>query len=103
MEGIIIPAKGAYECVDKNILDKQKGLVGEVIRQVLKCFFTGQPISGISLPVRVFEPRSQLERMLDTFGFAPTFITRAANTVDPVQRLKSVITCVIAGLYGGAK
>ena len=44
--------------MDKNVLDRQKGLMSNVIKQVIKCVLTGQPISGISLPVRVFEPRS---------------------------------------------
>lgn len=77
--------------------------MGEVIRQVISCFLKGQPISGISLPVRVFEPRSQIERMLDTFGFAPLFLRRAAMTTDKLERLKLVITNVIAGMHGSAK
>ena len=52
--------------------------MGEVVKQAIKCILSGQPISGISLPVRVFEPRSQLERMLDSFGFAPHFFQKAA-------------------------
>lgn len=103
LNGIAFPPKGGYECVDKNVLDRQKGLFAEVIAQVLKCVFTGQPISGISLPVRVFEPRSQLERMLDTFGFIPHFFRLAALTKNKLERLKLVITCVVAGMYGSAK
>lgn len=82
MEGIVMPEKGGLECIDKNVLDRQKGLMTEVIVQVVKCVLTGQPISGISLPVRVFEPRSQIERMLDIFGFAPIFFKRAALMTD---------------------
>ena len=60
MDGTIIPPRGADECIDKSVLDRQKGLMAEVVRQVIVCIFKGQPISGISLPVRAFEPRSQL-------------------------------------------
>ncbi len=103
MEGTIIPSKGGFECVDKNVLDRQKGLMSNVVKQVIKCVLTGQPVSGISLPVRVFEPRSQIERMLDTFGFAPIFLRRAALETDHLERLKLVITTVIAGMYGSVK
>lgn len=103
MDGIVIPEKGGFECIDKNVLDRQKGLMTEVIKQVVKCLLTRQPISGISLPVRVFEPRSQIERMLDTFGLAPIFFKRAALETDYLERLKLVMTCVVSGMYGSAK
>lgn len=103
MDGSIIPKKGGFECIDKDVLDRQKGLMSDVVRQVLKCVFTGQPISGISLPVRVFEPRSQIERMIDSFGFAPIFLRRAALESNKLERLKYVMTSVIAGMYGSAK
>ena len=77
--------------------------MGEVIKQVLICVLKRQPISGISLPVRIFEPRSQIERMLDIFGFAPLFLKRAAMTTDKLERMKLVITNVVAGMYGSAK
>ena len=82
MNGIVIPDKGGFQCVDADVLNRQKGLMTEVIKQVLVCVLKRQPISGISLPVRVFEPRSQIERMLDTFGFAPIFFKSAAMTTD---------------------
>ena len=41
--------------------------------------------------------------MLDTFGFAPLFFKRAAMTTDKLERMKLVITNVIAGMYGSAK
>ena len=103
MEGMRVAEKGGLECVDKKILDKQKGLMSEVVKQVIKCVFSGQPISGISLPVRVFEPRSQLERMIDSFGFAPYFFKKAALTDNRLERLKLVIAAVVAGMYGSAK
>lgn len=77
--------------------------MSNVIKQVIKCVLTGQPVSGISLPVRVFEPRSQIERMLDTFGFAPIFLRQAALETDHLERLKLVITSVVAGMYGSVK
>ena len=78
MNGIVTPDKGGFQCVDVDVLNRQKGLMTDVIKQVIVCVLKRQPISGISLPVRVFEPRSQIERMLDIFGFSPIYFKRAA-------------------------
>ncbi len=32
MEGMKIPEKGGLQCVDKSILDRQKGLMAEVVK-----------------------------------------------------------------------
>ena len=52
----------------------------------------------MSLPVRIFEPRSSIERMCDGWAFGPIFLNRAANTQDPVEKMKNVITFCISGL-----
>lgn len=54
---------------------------------------------GISLPVRIFEPRSLLERICDWYGFAPIFLKQASLITDPLERFKLVITFAIASMY----
>ena len=41
--------------------------------------------------------------MLDTFGFAPIFLRKAALEKDHLERLKLVMTSVVAGMYGSVK
>lgn len=81
--------------LDPEIIKKFKGLVSEIIKQILKAIF-GTPIS---LPVRIFEPKSTLSRICDYWCFAPQFLSRAAQSADPIVRMKLAITFAISGLY----
>jgi hypothetical protein len=44
-------------------------------------------LTAISLPVKLFEPRSFLERLTDNWAHID-YLTRAAVQTDPVERLK---------------
>jgi hypothetical protein len=63
----------------------------------------GKTVVGVSLPVRIFEPRSTLERMVDFWSTAPVYLTRAAETDDPVERMKNVICFCMSTLYYGTR
>jgi hypothetical protein len=52
----------------------------------------GKPITQISLPVDIFCPYSNLERIASSMGLAPTFLTKAAQVADPVEQMK-LATC----------
>jgi hypothetical protein len=92
---------GGLNCVDRVVLDKQRGVITEVIRQVAACLMKGQGIVGMSLPIRLFEPRSTLERMMDRWSFAPLFL-RGSISLKPLERFKRVIAMAMAGLYPGS-
>eukprot|EP01092_Planopodium_desertum_P009530 TRINITY_DN40803_c0_g4_i1.p1 TRINITY_DN40803_c0_g4~~TRINITY_DN40803_c0_g4_i1.p1 ORF type:complete len:386 (-),score=76.88 TRINITY_DN40803_c0_g4_i1:62-1063(-) len=57
----------------------------------------------VSMPVRVFEPRSYLERICDSFIYLPQLIGKAAAAKDPVERMKYVIAFAISGLHNTCK
>lgn len=57
--------EGGLKCVDERVLSNQSGIIIDVIAQVSACLIKGKGIVGLSLPIRLFEPRSTLERMLD--------------------------------------
>ena len=96
--GVERQPSGELKCVDKEVLDKQKGLVGEMIKKIMQSVAEGRGIVGVSLPVRIFEPRSLLERIVDWWVFAPHMLSQA-HLLDPVARLKCVIGFAFAGLY----
>jgi len=54
----------------------------------------------VSLPVRIFEPRSLIERISDMWKTAPTFLTKAAMITDKVERVKLVTAYVLSGAIG---
>jgi hypothetical protein len=77
LDGLLIQKKGGLKCNNEKIIEKQKGVVKSVISQAASNVFSGQSIIGISLPVRIFEPRSLLERICDWYGFGPVFLKKA--------------------------
>ena len=46
---------------------------------------------NVTLPVKMFEPRSYLEKLTDNWVH-PHFLVEAAHMPDPVSRLELVIT-----------
>ena len=61
--------------------------------------FKGLGISHISLPVRIFESRSTVERLSDYFAFAPHFLKAASIIPDHRERLNLCIAFAIGPLY----
>lgn len=51
----------------------------DVLSKAASSFFSGGSITNISLPVRIFEPRSLLERVCDWYGNGPILIKKAAK------------------------
>jgi hypothetical protein len=56
-------------------------------------------VVGISLPVRIFEARSMIERVMDWFHLFPIYIKKAFESTDPLHRLKCIISMGIGSLY----
>lgn len=56
----------------------------------------------MSLPVRIFEKRTLVERTCDYFCTGPTYLRKAVLEQDPVERFKAVIAFVVSGLHMAA-
>ena len=56
-------------------------------------------VVNVSFPVYIFEPRSYLERLTDHWCYLPDMMTKAATATDPVERMRWVVTELIAGLH----
>jgi hypothetical protein len=94
---------GGIICHNQADLDSQKGIIIELVRKAGRQLMEGRHVVGVSLPVRIFEPRSTLERMLDWWCTAPLYLTNAAKTSDPIERMKNVICFCVSGLYYGTR
>eukprot|EP01017_Pseudomicrothorax_dubius_P034450 TRINITY_DN4722_c0_g1_i1.p1 TRINITY_DN4722_c0_g1~~TRINITY_DN4722_c0_g1_i1.p1 ORF type:complete len:695 (+),score=157.69 TRINITY_DN4722_c0_g1_i1:65-2149(+) len=94
---------GGIECYNKDELKTQEGLILELMKTVGKTLIEGKNVVSISLPVRIFEPRSTLERLCDGWAFAPIYLTRAAQSDSPLERMKNVAAFAISGLYNQCK
>ncbi|BDA48651.1 Oxysterol-binding protein-related protein 3 [Coccomyxa sp. Obi] len=57
----------------------------------------GINLTKISLPVKVFEPRSFLQRLTDNWAYID-LLEKAVNAADPVERMQYMVAFVIGGL-----
>eukprot|EP00830_Metopus_es_P012813 TRINITY_DN2959_c0_g1_i1.p1 TRINITY_DN2959_c0_g1~~TRINITY_DN2959_c0_g1_i1.p1 ORF type:complete len:626 (+),score=93.21 TRINITY_DN2959_c0_g1_i1:61-1938(+) len=94
--------KGGIWCNNKDDLKSQNGIILDLLKSAGNELLHGRGIIGLSLPVRVFEPRSMLERITDLWGTGQKYLTQAAHSAEPIERMKNIITFVISGLYTNA-
>ena len=102
LQSFTVNKNGCLECTDEKIIEANQGVIPYVVKQMAKNMFTGQSVVAISLPVRIFQPKSLLERILDAFSFVPTFMKKACNTKDAVERMKYAVAFLISGMYMSA-
>ena len=99
MYGLTRGKMGGLICTDKEAMDNQKGILVEVLRQLTMNLLKGLTISHISLPVKMFEPRSSIQRVVDLFSHAPQFFNKAAKIDDHLERFKLVIAGAMSSIY----
>ena len=78
LRGFDFPECGGLICTDEEMLNKQKGVLSHVVKQLAVNLMKGLSISHISLPIKIFEPRSSIQRICDLWTFAPVFLKKAA-------------------------
>lgn len=84
--------------MDKEHIKLQRQAIWDMLRHLGSHILSqGINLTNISLPVQVFEPRSFLERITDSWAYLD-LIEAAANAPDAVERLKYVAGFVIGGL-----
>lgn len=69
------------------IWDLVKNLGSHLLRE-------GVNLTKISLPVRVFEPRSFLQRLTDNWAYIP-LLEQAAAAADPADRMRLVVSTIV--------
>ena len=81
------------------MLDKQKGVLTHVAKQLVVNTMKGLTIAHISMPIKIFEPRSSIQRICDMWTTAPTFLKKAAQTNDHLERLKLTVAFLMSSIY----
>jgi hypothetical protein len=74
---------------NKEIIDKQRAVVGYLIKKVGMNILTGKSIMNVSLPINIFDIRSHLEVYAYQNSYS-SFIEKAAKTEDKLEKLKLV-------------
>ncbi|KAF2074806.1 hypothetical protein CYY_003909, partial [Polysphondylium violaceum] len=92
-------SNGGWKFIDEPELKKQRGVCWELVKSVGNSIIEGKELTNTTLPISLFEPRSFLEKLSDTWGYSPIYLNQAANCKDPLERFKLVIAFTISGLH----
>lgn len=91
---------GLLWCHNQEELSSQKGLVMELLKRAGEKLMKGEGVVSISLPVRIFEERSALERACDLWTLGPKYLKLAAiQNNNPLERFKLVMCFMIGGMH----
>ena len=95
-KGIKIDNKNGLVVIDKVVLKKYSGLLKNMIWQILKVPFGHH----ISLQIKMFEPKTLIERVTNIFSYANKYLIPASNkNISSYERFKLVLTFALSGLY----
>ena len=73
--------------------------MANLAKQLAINLLKGLSISHISLPVRIFEPRSTISRICDIWAHVSEYFTKASECSDPVEKMKLGVTAQVACFY----
>ncbi len=90
-----IEKDGRLKLTNKASKEAQKGIIAEVLKQCGAKILEGSKIVGLSLPVRIFEPRSQIERLCNLFHFLPKISAQCLKEKDALERMKRLMAMII--------
>lgn len=77
---------------NRVLLEQQRAAIFELVRDMGKQLLTGKVnLLNMSMPVKMFEPRSYLQKLADVWVYSRMLSTAAAQE-DPVMRMKWVLT-----------
>lgn len=89
-------------CTNQDIVSNQSGIFKEAAVQLAKSLFKTGSFISLSLPIRIFEERSMLEKYCSWWINAPLLLKPAGETKDSVTALKYTITFYLSSLHHSA-
>jgi len=60
LRGMVEHPTGGLICTDAEMLERQRGVLMNVVKQLAVNLLKGLTIAHISLPIKIFEPRSSI-------------------------------------------
>lgn len=63
-----------------------------MLKKIGSNLLSGKSILSITMPVVIFETRSNLERFAYSFGYAPNFLEKGAASSTPAEQMKYTVT-----------
>lgn len=95
---------------DQSIIDSQKGVVKEIMVDILKNWSFKEGFVGFSLPAKIFSSKTQINLVTEAFSTFE-YIYAAHNSVDPletdptimrnqkIERLKNIMMFAAASMF----
>ena len=97
LRGMEISNENGLVLIDPVICKRFRGIIKSVLAQFIKCTFTGKKMS---LPIKLFEPKSFLQVIAEYWYYLPKFMKQARKKeITPIERLKTIMAFAISGLY----
>jgi hypothetical protein len=98
LDGYLVKDNEGVFCKNEDIVKRQSGIFTDMAKQIAKGVFKSGTVS-ISLPIRMFEPRSMLERYSDWWSFAPILLKKAGMVSNKIEAFKYVICFVLSAMF----
>ena len=84
--------------INKDVIKSQEGIFGEVVKRALGSLFSGQGLVGMSMPIKIFEPRSTMQRIADNMVYVTSILREANAAKDPAERAKLCLSALVSGV-----
>ena len=85
---------------DSEVSSRLRSAAKEIIKNVGKKILSGSfNLTTISFPIKCMCPRSMLELMATIAGVNAIYMNAAAQTLDPIERLKLVMCSSVAFVH----
>jgi hypothetical protein len=91
-------ANGGLIYTDRDTISKQRRVLKHFIKKIGSNLIRGRSLLSVSFPVTIFQPISLLQKLIETFAFAPTYLEMAGQA-SGVERFKQVIAFAVATLH----
>lgn len=85
--------------LNKEVLKTQKNMLSYLIKRLGSSIIQGKPISSIAFPIDLYEPISELEKIVRDLSLAPYFIEKASEVQDPIEQMKWIVAAEITNLH----
>jgi hypothetical protein len=83
------------EFINHEVLEKQRNILSFMVKKMGTNLLSGKSIMNVSLPIGLFDSRSQLEVIAYNTRFANHFMQNVANTSN-LERLKLIMGYMVA-------
>lgn len=91
---------GGFALDDKEVLDKYRSALKDLIKQIGRMLLSGSfELYKVSFPIKAMSPKSILYAVSQCAIYTPVYLTAAAYSKDPIERMKYVIVISLSYIY----